>query len=114
MTEQMTPTNFEDLQKQFPQQAAVLQSLVTKAVSSTEHHLADAAGDKKKELAKVQAIDLLEKTYDGVAMVIPAMNGPVAFLAKEVLIPLIPDLIDWVVDLFNQTGVFGNSQQGVS
>ena len=107
------PSTIEELQAQFPQQAAVLQSLVTKAVSSTEHHLADATSDKKKELAKAQAIDLLEKTYNGAAMVFPVLGGPVGYLSKEVLIPLIPDLIDWIVSLFNQTGVFGKDQQGV-
>ncbi|MEZ0374920.1 MAG: hypothetical protein ACAI44_37890 [Candidatus Sericytochromatia bacterium] len=107
------PQNLEELQQMYPTHAAALQALVTKAVSSTEHHLADAPGAKKKELAQQQAIDLLEKTYDGAAMVFPGLGGPVAFLAKECLIPLIPGLIDWVVSLFNQTGVFAQGQKGV-
>jgi hypothetical protein len=106
MTEQtQAPQNFQDLQARFPAEAALLQTVVTTAVKEVEHHMADLPGDKKKELAEQQAIELLQKVYDGVDMWLD-FKPYEDFLAKECLIPLIPKAIDGIVALFNQIGTF--------
>ena len=35
---------------------------------------------------------------------------PLVDLAADILLPLIPDAIDWAVDLLNKTGIFGKAE----
>lgn len=106
-------SNFEELQQSFPKEAQLLQTLVTKSVSDVEHHFADLEGIKKAELATEQSVELLQKTYDGIDL-FANFPAPVDYLVKEVLIPLIPGMVDEIVALFNKTEVFARNQKGVA
>lgn len=107
-----TPMNaiksLEDLEKIAPEAASVLKSMVTNSAKDVEHHFNDLPGDKKKELAQKQTEELLRKTY---AFADLALNlPPLVDLAADILLPLIPDAIDWAVDLLNKTRIFGKAE----
>lgn len=107
------PQSFTELAKSNPKEAALLQTVVTAAVKNVEHHLGDLPAEEKKKKAEAEAIDMLRKVYDGVDLFFN-LHPAVDFLAKECLIPLIPGAIDGIVALFNKTGEFDHSAQGVA
>lgn len=103
---------FSEFNLKYPQASAALQSLATAAVVEVEHHLGDSSGRDKSELARRHVIEMLRKSYDA-ADVFFDFPGPVDQLVKEVAIPLLPGLIDWVVGLFNSNGQFQHGAGGV-
>ena len=106
-------TKFQELAAQKPEAAALLQTVVTTAVQDVEHHHGDLPGAEKKRLAEQQAIELLQKAYD-VADLWFGFPSLADYVAKELLIPLIPAAIDGIVQMFNGTGFFTHQAQGVA
>ena len=102
------PETLEQLEKLAPEAASILKSIVTSSAKEVEHHFNDLSGEKKKELAQQQTEELLKRTY---AFADLALNlPPLADLAADFLIPLIPDAIDWAVEMLNKTGIFGKAE----
>lgn len=107
-----TVDNFQELQQKYPEVAQAVQTAATKAVLDVEHHLGDLPGKEKADKARQQTIEILKKTYAGADMVFN-FPAPVDYLVNEALIPLLPGLINWIVDLFNGGGEFHHGAGGV-
>ncbi len=100
--------SLQDLEQFAPEAASYLKSLATSSAKEVEHHFNDLAGDEKKALANKQTEELLRKTYQFTDF---ALNlPPLVDMAADILIPLIPDAIDWCVDLLNKSGIFGKKE----
>lgn len=100
--------NFQELQNKYPQAAEAIKEVAEQAVLKAEATGAD--GPEKAEAARDAIIETMKATYDGADMFFD-FPGPVDYLVKNALIPMLPGLIDWVVDLFNQNGVFQHGGQ---
>lgn len=102
--ETQLPQDYEQLQQQYPKEAQILQTVVTRSVLDVEHHNGDLPGAQKAKMAEEQAVDLLNKALDGASLALPIDPGVKALL--RCLIPLIPGLINGTVELFHQIGEF--------
>lgn len=105
------PTTLKELQDQYPREAQLLSSLATAAAKDIENQLGDLPGEEKKKLAEKQTIDLLRRVYDGSDMFFN-FHPAIDMLTKECLIPLIPDLLDAIVGLFNSIVHFDKNAGG--
>lgn len=107
MAKQLKELTLEDLENLNPEAASVLKSMTTAAAREVEHHWSDLTGPTKKDLAQNQVEKMLMEMYKSAdkAFDFP----PLADLAAEALIPLIPAAIDWAVELLNKTGIFNHA-----
>lgn len=91
------PILFEDLQKASPEAAQLVRSELEKQIVDVQQTMPGASGKDKQ-------IQALKQAYDALDLLINA-PGPVDFLVKELLIPALPDLIDYLVAELKKAGV---------
>ena len=94
---------FQQFKAEHPELAQAVEEEVKKTVLSAEQKLGAHQGEAKQQEALSACLSTL---YDG-ADIFFGFPGPVDLLLKQIVIPAIPDLIDYAVDWFHLSGVFG-------
>jgi hypothetical protein len=84
----------------------ILHAIVPAIVQAVETAIpGKGKGALKAQIAQAQTEKLLDSVYDGAKVLFPVLaSAPVEFMAKEEVIPFIPDVINGAVELMNHFG----------
>jgi len=86
-----------------PEIAGAIQGTLTKVAQEVEEESKLAESDAKE-------IAALKKAYDALDMLIQA-PGPVDFVAKELVIPRLPEFFRWLTEQLHKLGIFTHAKK---
>ncbi len=107
--------NLEELEKQNPQLASVMKSLAVYTAQDVEKsfitfNTSESRGADKVKVAKEMLVGCLTAFYESQDRInnYPDLTDAIF---KTVIIPLIPETIEWAVKLMNELGIFKHGSQ---
>ena len=91
--------NFLEFKDEKPEDAAAIHGMVIQSVKQAKAEYPDVSEDAEKRA--------LALAYDGLDLLLN-FPGPVDYIVKDLVIPMLPDLIKWAMEELNK--VMNNGQ----